>query len=127
MTENKSIPIKIARLAWIALTVLIVVLVGLGISDLHESFASAVDARSIDALNLTLGGYASYLTAVFLLVVITHLFIGVVVFLRGPNDWMALDIGPATVALWRGRIFSRRCWIISLASSLSTLSPIISG
>ncbi len=98
MTENKSIPIKIARLAWISLTVLIVVLVGLGISDLHESFASAVDARSIDALNLTLGGYASYLTALFLLVVITHLFIGVVVFLRGPNDWMALTLAFALVS-----------------------------
>ncbi len=98
MTESKSIPIKIARLAWIALTALIVVLVGIGISDLHESFASAVDARSIDALNLTLGGYASYLTAVFLLVVITHLFIGVVVFLRGPNDWMALTLAFALVS-----------------------------
>ncbi len=98
MTDNKSIPIKIARLAWISLTVLIVVLVGRGISDLHESFASAVDARSIDALNLTLGGYASYLTALFLLVVITHLFIGVVVFLRGPNDWMALTLAFALVS-----------------------------
>ena len=77
---------------------LIVVLVGLGISDLHESFSSGVDARSIDALNLTLGGYASYLTALFLLVAITHLFIGVVVFLRGPNDWMALTLAFALVS-----------------------------
>ena len=98
LTENKSIPIKVARVAWIALTALIVVLVGLGISDLHESFASAVDARSIDALNLTLSGYASYLTALFLLVVVTHLFIGVVVFLRGPNDWMALTLAFALVS-----------------------------
>ena len=77
---------------------LIVVLVGLGTSDLHESFSSGVDARSIDALNLTLGGYASYLTALFLLLVITHVFIGVVVFWRGPNDWMALTLAFALVS-----------------------------
>ena len=101
MTERKTSSaraIAAARVAWVALTALIIVLVGLGISDLHESFASAVDARSIDALNLTLGGYASYLTAVFLLVVITHLFIGVVVYLRGPNDWMALTLAFALVS-----------------------------
>lgn len=77
---------------------MIVVLVGLGISDLHETFASTVDARSIDALNVTLSGYASYLTALFLLVVITHLFIGVIVFWRGPNDWMALTLAFALVS-----------------------------
>jgi len=57
LTESKFAPtrvIAVARIAWISLTVLIVVLVGLGISDLHESFSSGVDARSIDALNLSL-------------------------------------------------------------------------
>ena len=77
---------------------LIIVLVGLGIPDLHESFTYAVDARSIDALNLTLGGYASYLTALFLLVVATHLFIGVVVFWRRSDDWMALTLAFALVS-----------------------------
>ncbi|MFQ5943653.1 MAG: hypothetical protein ACE5JF_08885 [Anaerolineales bacterium] len=101
MTKFKSLAsraIAPARLAWVALTAMIVVLVGLGISDLHETFASTVDARSIDALNVTLSGYASYLTALFLLVVITHLFIGVIVFWRGPNDWMALTLAFALVS-----------------------------
>ncbi len=104
MPESKSTEdsntrtIAAARLGWVALTMLIVVLVGMGIPDLYASFASAVDARSIDALNLTLGGYASYLTALFLLVVVTHLFIGVVVFLRGPSDWMALTLAFALVS-----------------------------
>ena len=101
MTESKTTPslaITVARFAWVALTVLIIVLVGLGISDLHESFTYAVDARSIDALNLTLGGYASYLTALFLLVVTTHLFIGVVVFWRRSDDRMALTLAFALVS-----------------------------
>ena len=98
MTERKSAPIAAARLAWVVLTVLIIVLVSLGISDLHETFASAVDARSIDALNLTLGGYANFLTAIFLLQVITHLFIGIIVFWRRSYDWMALTLAFALVS-----------------------------
>lgn len=90
--------LPLARLVWVALTVLIIGLVGLGVSDLHESFASSVDVRSIDALNLSLGGYASYLTALFLLVVVTHLFIGVVVFWRRSDDWMALTLAFALVS-----------------------------
>jgi len=77
---------------------MIIILVGLGISDLYESFASAVDARSIDALNFSLGGYASYMTALFLLVVVTHLFIGMVVFWRRSDDWMALTLAFALVS-----------------------------
>ena len=101
MTENPTAPsraIAVARVAWVALTVLIVVLVALGISDLHDSFASGVDERSIEALNLSLSGYASYLTALFLLVVITHLFIGVLVFWRRSEDWMALTLAFALVS-----------------------------
>lgn len=90
--------IAAARFAWVVLTVLIIVLVGLGISDLHESFAATVDARSIDALSFTMSGYASYLTALFLLVVVTHLFIGVIVFWRRSDDWMALTLAFALVS-----------------------------
>ena len=87
-----------ARVAWIVLTVLIIVLVFLGIGDLHGSFAATVDARSIEALNVTLGGYASYMTALLLLQVVTHVFIGIIVFWRGPNDWMALTLAFALVS-----------------------------
>ena len=101
MTENETTTtraIAVARVAWVALTVLIVVLVALGISDLHESFSSGVDERSIEALNLSLSGYASYLTALFLLQVLTHVFIGVVVFWRRSDDWMALTLAFALVS-----------------------------
>jgi hypothetical protein len=101
LTESKfttARAIATARLVWVSLTVLIVVLVGLGISGLYERFASAVDARSIDALNLTMGGYAGYLTALYLLVVVTHVFIGVIVFWRRSNDWMALTLAFTLVS-----------------------------
>lgn len=101
MTESRSTedsPIAVARVAWIVLTALILVLVARGIADLHQSFAATVDARSIEALNLTLGGYASYLTALFLLLVVTHLFIGVIVFWRRSDDWMALTLAFALVS-----------------------------
>ncbi|MEE9217251.1 MAG: hypothetical protein V3U32_07440, partial [Anaerolineales bacterium] len=121
MIESKTTPtraITLARIAWISLTVLIVVLVGLGISDLHESFSSGVDARSIDALNLTLGGYASYLTALFLLLVITHVFIGVVVFWRRSDDWMALTLAFALV--------SNGAWLtLSLMYPAGEVEPVI--
>ena len=104
MTESGSATslatraIAAARLAWVALTLLIIVLVGLGISDLYDGFVATVDARSIQTLSLTLGSYASYMTALFLLVVVTHLFIGVVVFWRRSDDWMALSLAFALVS-----------------------------
>jgi hypothetical protein len=102
------------------LTVLIIVLVGLGISDLHESFAATVDARSIDALSFTLSGYASYLTALFLLVVVTHLFIGVIVFWRRSDDWMALTLAFALV--------SNGAWLtLSLMYPASEVEPVLSA
>lgn len=108
-----------ARLIWVALTVLIVALVVLGIPDLHASFAATVDARSIDALNATLGGYASYMTALFLLVVVAHLFIGVIVFWRRSDDWMALTLAFALV--------SNGAWLtLSLMYPAGEVEPFIS-
>ena len=85
-------------MVWVTLTVLVTGLVATGIQDLHASFASGVDARSIEELGITVQGYATYLTALFLIVVAMHLFIGVVVFWRRSDDWMALTLAFALVS-----------------------------
>lgn len=112
--------IVLGRIGWIGLTVLVAALVANGVTDLHAEFASTVDERSIEALNFTVSGYATYATALFLLVPATHLFIGVVVFWRGPNDWMALTLAFALV--------SNGAWLtLSLIYPAGEVDPLITA
>ncbi len=89
---------RAARVLWIGLTLLIVGLVAFGIPGLFRRLSTGVDLRSVEDLGLTPEGYGAYLTALYLLMVTFHLVIGVVVFLRRSDEWMALALALALVS-----------------------------
>jgi hypothetical protein len=87
-----------ARAFWVVLTLLIIGLVAVGVPGLFRRLSEGVDLRSVENLGWTPGGYGAYLTALYLLVVIAHLVIGVIVFWRRSDEWMALAIALALVS-----------------------------
>jgi len=89
--------LSLARLVWLVTTLTIVGLVVGGTPRLYLRLISGVDERSIQDLGWTLNGYAGYLTALNLLVVLTHLVIGLIVFWRRSRDPMALAVAYALV------------------------------
>lgn len=86
-----------ARLAWVAVTILVVGLVALGVPGLYSRLIAGVDERSMTDLGWTLSGYGTYFTSLNLLVVAAHLVIGVIVFWRRSNEWIALALAFALV------------------------------
>lgn len=82
---------------WILVTLTIVGLVIGGTPRLFLRLIGGVDERSIQDLGWSLSGYAGYLTALNLLVVFTHLVIGLIVFWRRSGDSMALAVAFALV------------------------------
>lgn len=90
--------LRAVRLFWIALTLLIVGLVVFGVPGLIQRLSAGVDVRSIEDLGWTPEGYGAYLTALYLLMVVAHLIIGVIVFWRRSDDWMALAVAVALVS-----------------------------
>ena len=86
-----------ARTAWVAVTVLVVALVALGVPGLYARLIAGVDERSVTDLGWTLAGYGTYLTGLYLLVVVAHLVIGAIVYWRRSNEWIALALAFALV------------------------------
>ena len=86
-----------ARLAWVAVTTLMVGLVALGVPGLYAQLTEGVDERSVVDLGWTLAGYGTYLTGLYLLVVVVHLVIGAIVFWRRSDEWIALALAFALV------------------------------
>ena len=86
-----------ARVAWVAVTVLVIGLVGLGVPGLYARLIAGVDVRSVTDLGWTLAGYGTYLTGLYLLVVAAHLIIGAIVFWRRSDEWIALALAFALV------------------------------
>lgn len=86
-----------ARTAWVAVTVLVLSLVALGVPGLYARLIAGVDERSVTDLGWTLAGYGTYLTGLYLLVVVAHLVIGAIVFWRRSNEWIALALAFALV------------------------------
>jgi hypothetical protein len=86
-----------ARLAWVAVTTLMVGLVAQGVPGLYAQLTEGVDERSVVDLGWTLAGYGTYLTGLYLLVVVVHLVIGAIVFWRRSDEWIALALAFALV------------------------------
>ena len=89
--------LRAARLAWVVVTVLVVVLVSLGVPGLYARLIAGVDERSVTDLGWSLAGYGSYLTGLYLLVVLAHLVIGTIVFWRRSDEGIALALAFALV------------------------------
>jgi hypothetical protein len=86
-----------ARLAWVLVTGLVIGLVALGVPILYARLIGGVDERSVTDLGWTLAGWGTYFTGLFLLVVVAHLVIGAIVFLRRSYEWIALSLAFALV------------------------------
>jgi len=86
-----------ARIAWVVVTVLVIVLVSLGVPGLYARLIAGVDERSVTDLGWTMAGYGSYLTGLYLLVVVAHLVIGAIVFWRRSDEWIALALAFALI------------------------------
>ena len=89
--------LNLGRLLWLLITLTIVALVVSGTPQLFQRLVQGVDERSIQDLGWTVNGYAGYLSSLNLLVVLTHLVIGVIVFWRRSRDPMALAVALALV------------------------------
>jgi hypothetical protein len=89
--------LNLGRWLWVLITLTIVGLVIGGTPQLFLRLSRGVDERSIEDLGWSVNGYAGYLTALNLLVVITHLVIGLIVFWRRSRDPMALAVALALV------------------------------
>ncbi len=87
-----------ARLLWIGLFLVVIVLVAAGVPGLLDQFLASADPRALEDLELSPQSYAGYLTALNLVSVLAHLVIGSVVFWRRKSDWLALLLAFALVA-----------------------------
>ncbi|MGH2619918.1 MAG: hypothetical protein ACRDHG_05030 [Anaerolineales bacterium] len=87
----------IARVAWVAVTGLVVGLIVLGVLGLYARLFAGVDERSVTDLGWTRAGYSTYVTGLYLLVVAAHLIIGAIVFWRRSDEWIALALAFALV------------------------------
>lgn len=89
---------RLARGFWIGLTLMILGLVAFGVPGLFQRLSAGVDLRSVEDLGWTPAGYGAYLTGLYLLVVVFHLVIGVIVFWRRSDEWVALAIAFALIS-----------------------------
>jgi hypothetical protein len=76
---------------------LVVGLVTLGVPGLYARLIAGVDERSVTDLGWTLAGYGTYISGLYLLVVVAHLVIGAIVFWRRSDEWIALALAFALV------------------------------
>lgn len=87
---------QLARIGWVILTLLTLSLAFLGIPERYEQLMSA-DARALQNLGISPSGYAIYVISLTLLLILGHVLIAGVIFLRKGQDWMALLVSVALV------------------------------
>jgi hypothetical protein len=85
-----------ARLSWVFVTLLILILTFAGIPERHLQLVST-DARALHNLGIPPSGYALYVISLTLLLILAHVLIAGVIFLRKRQDWMALLVAVALV------------------------------
>jgi hypothetical protein len=81
---------------WVVVTLLTVILTFAGIPSRYEQLLSA-DERALRNLGLSLSGYAIFVISLMLLLILAHVLIAGVIFLRKRQDWMALLVAMALV------------------------------
>ncbi|HXV44683.1 MAG TPA: hypothetical protein VEC96_16600 [Anaerolineae bacterium] len=91
-SQLRSYGFTLARLMWLVLTGLILILFFAGIPDRFDQLASTVDKRSLFELGLSVNFYAVGLILLNLIFVLAHLIIAAVLFWRRADDWMALFV-----------------------------------
>jgi hypothetical protein len=86
------------RLAWIVLTFLVLSLFISAIPSHVVQVARAADPRALASLGISPSTYSAYLAILNLVVVLVHMLIAAIIFVRQPGDWMALFVAFTLVA-----------------------------
>jgi hypothetical protein len=86
-----------ARLAWIAVTLLTLLLLAYSIPARFTQLAGNVDQRPLIELAIAPSSYATYVLILDVFVVLAHIAIGVIIFAKRPDDWMALFVSLTLV------------------------------
>jgi hypothetical protein len=108
---------QIARIGWVFVTLLTLALTIVGIPERYRQLLSA-DARALENLGISQSAYAVYVISLMLLLIIAHILIAGLIFLRKNQDWMALWVAVALVT--NGALTS-----LSVMYSPATVHPLL--
>jgi len=89
---------RVARTLWVLVTLLVLALFLLGTPARYVQLASTTDWRSLASLGFSAGFYAGFLLTLNYILVLTHIFLAGVIFVRRPNEWIALFVAFTLVA-----------------------------
>jgi hypothetical protein len=85
-----------ARMGWAFVTLLTLFLTFVGIPERYMQLIST-DARALHNLGISQSGYTIYVISLTLLLILVHVLIAGMIFLRMRQDWMALLVAVALV------------------------------
>lgn len=88
----------VARLAWVLLTILVLVLFAIIVIFGFESFGGSADERALEDIGINFASLAAFNVVLSFIVILAHVIIAGVLFWRQPDNWMALFVAFALVA-----------------------------
>jgi hypothetical protein len=89
--------LRVIRATWVITTLLVLALFLLGTPGRFSQLATQVDQRSLFALSLSAGAYAGYLIGLSYVLVLMHVILATLIFIRRPDEWIALFVAFALV------------------------------
>ena len=96
--KQGATPLRVARTLWVLVTLLTLALFLLGTPGRYIQLASTTDWRSLVSLGFSAGFYASFFLALNYILVLTHIFLAGLIFVRRPDEWIALFVAFTLVA-----------------------------
>ena len=96
--KQGATPLRVARTLWVLATLLTLALFLLGTPGRYIQLASTTDWRSLVSLGFSAGFYASFFLALNYILVLTHIFLAGLIFVRRPDEWIALFVVFTLVA-----------------------------
>ena len=97
-SQQRATPLRVARTLWVLATLLTLALFLVGTPGRFVQLASATDWRSLASLGFSAGFYASFLLALNYILLLAHIFLAGVIFVRRPDEWIALFVAFTLVA-----------------------------
>ncbi|OGO40890.1 MAG: hypothetical protein A2W36_02350 [Chloroflexi bacterium RBG_16_58_14] len=127
--QQRGTMLRVARTLWVLVTLLTLALFLLGTPSRFVQLASTTDWRSLASLGFSAGFYAGFLLALNYILVLTHIFLAGVIFVRRPDEWIALFVAFTLVAngalfplsLMRAPVFLSQALWQSLVAIITTL------
>lgn len=82
---------------WLAITLLTLILFWTGVPAHYEQLVLGADERVLNSLHISAQALAVYVLALSHIIVLTHLAIAAIIFVRRKDDWMALLVSMALI------------------------------